>query len=282
LAPSVTESYGFAGSLQPLAPGEAARFLGFQVPQDDLGKGIRTFARGMGSVVDACARELAERASVRLGQCVQAVSCTRTGVSLALAEGSLSVDAVVVATGAAAAATVLQPLAGDAAARLANAPTLSSVTVELAYERSAIDHPLDGTGFVVAEAEQQDGLRACTFSSSKFAARAPAGKLSLRLFFRPEPGDLERLDDDAWRQRAQRALARVLGVDKPPLHAWVTRWGRALPVFSDAHRSCVSQLEQALAPFPVTLAGAAFHGSGIDAAVRSGERAAERWLACTS
>ncbi|MEZ5226661.1 MAG: FAD-dependent oxidoreductase [Acidimicrobiales bacterium] len=50
---SQVTSYGYDGSLQALAPGEAARFLGFQVPAGDLGKGIRTFRDGMGSLIDA-------------------------------------------------------------------------------------------------------------------------------------------------------------------------------------------------------------------------------------
>jgi oxygen-dependent protoporphyrinogen oxidase len=54
----------------------------------------------------------------------------------------------------------------------------------------------------------------------------------------------------------------------------VSRWVDALPVFDDAHRAAVAALERALAPRSIALAGSAFHGSGIDAAVRSAEHAA--------
>jgi oxygen-dependent protoporphyrinogen oxidase len=70
----------------------------------------------------------------------------------------------------------------------------------------------------------------------------------------------------------------VLSVRGAPLRAWVTRWPDALPVHDDAHKANVAALEAAIerAAWPIVLAGAAFHGSGIDAAVQSGQRAAAR------
>jgi oxygen-dependent protoporphyrinogen oxidase len=127
---------------------------------------------------------------------------------------------------------------------------------------------------VVALSAQQQGLRACTFTSSKFIDRAPPGSVSLRAFFRPSDDDLAGLDDAAWIARARGGIARALPVRGEPVRAWVSRWPAALPVFDDAHRAAVDSLERALAQLPIALAGSAFHGSGIDAAVRSGERAA--------
>ncbi|MFI5306697.1 MAG: protoporphyrinogen/coproporphyrinogen oxidase [Polyangiales bacterium] len=273
---SVMRSYGFDGErLVALQPGEAASFLGFQVSKEDLGKGIRSLRRGMGSLVSAFEGNLRERVSLRLSARASDLQRHANGVRVQLASGaSLDADAVIVATGAATAARLLQPLLGTETAALASAPTLSSVTVELAYPREAIEHPLDATGFVVAEAAQQDGLRACTFTSSKFADRAPPGKISLRLFMRPNAEDIMNLDDAAFVERAERGLARALSVRGRPLRAWVSRWKDALPVFTDAHRAQVAVIEQALAGLPIALAGSAFHGAGIDAAVRSGEAAA--------
>jgi oxygen-dependent protoporphyrinogen oxidase len=155
---------------------------------------------------------------------------------------------------------------------LARARTISSITVSLAYARSAVDHPLDATGFVVAESEQREGFRACTFVSSKLPVRAPGDRALLRVFFRPEPSDGE-LSDEAWSARAERALRRVLTLRSGFERAWVSRWPDALPVFDDAHRRTVRTLERALAGRSLVLAGSAFHGAGIDAAVRSAETA---------
>lgn len=268
-------SYGFDGQhLQALLPGEAAAFLGFQVAQQDLGRGIRSLRRGMGSLIAALRAELSEHAQLRLGARVTRLERDDSGLRVALADGSaLNADAVVVAIPAAAAAPLLAPLAGEEALGLARAVTHSSTTVELAYERAAIEHPLDGSGFVVAPGHQLQGLRACTFSGSKFVARTPPGGAALRLFFRPEPGD-EELDDRAWSERASAAVARILPVQGPPRRAWVSRWQSALPVFDAEHRARVAALEPILQGQRVWLAGSAFHGSGLDAAVVSAERAA--------
>jgi oxygen-dependent protoporphyrinogen oxidase len=179
-----------------------------------------------------------------------------------------------VATGARAAAELLTDEFGGVAAELARAETLSSVTVSLAYARASIAHALDGTGFVVAEEAQAEGFRACTFTSSKLPERAPHGHALLRAFFRPSDEDLERLGDADWSARAERGIARVLAPTERPERSWVSRWRAALPVFDATQRDRVTALETALSGSNVLLAGAAFHGSGIDAAVRSARRTA--------
>jgi oxygen-dependent protoporphyrinogen oxidase len=273
---SETRSYGFDGAtLRELAPGEAATFLGFQVPRDELGKGIRAFRGGMGQLTETLARAVTARADVRRGARVTTVTRAGAGFRVELADGaSEEVSAVVVATTAATAAPILAGAFGEVARAVGAAPTLSSCTVTLAYARAALDHPLDGTGFVVAQGHQTHGFRAATFITSKFPARAPEGHASVRIFFRPAPEDLASMTDEAWIDRAHASLGRVLPVRARPLHAWVSRWGDALPVFEPAHVERVRALEAALAGSGVVLAGSAFHGSGIDAAVRSAEAAA--------
>lgn len=273
---STSRSYGFDGArLVELGPGEAAAFLGFQVPRDELGKGIRTFRLGMGQLSDALSAAIEGRAEVRRDTKVMSVANDGSTWRVALAGGATEeVSKIVVATSAAAASGILEGAFGEPARALAAAKVLSSVTVTLAYPRDAIEHPLDGTGFVVAEAHQEHGFRASTFITSKFPARAPEGFASLRLFFRPAPADLASMDDAAWTARSEACLARVIAVRGRPIRAWVSRWGDALPLFDPAHVARVKALEEASSGRGVLLAGSAFHGSGIDAAVRSAEAAA--------
>jgi protoporphyrinogen/coproporphyrinogen III oxidase len=280
LGQSTLQSYGFdGGQLVPLRPGEAASFLGFQVQKQDLGKGIRSLRRGMGSLIAALEASLRDVSELRLQTRVSRVCRQDGALRLEFERGEpLHVDALIVATSAAVAAELLNPLAGESARALSSAATHSSVTVELAYDRSAVDHPLDGTGFVIAaSAQQQDGLRACTFTTSKFAGRSPPERVSLRLFFRPAPHD-EAQSDAQWVQRAERALGRVLSVRAGALRSWVSRWPRALPVFDAGLRAQIEALENCLSPHAVLLAGSAFHGSGMDAAVCSAERTAAALL----
>lgn len=272
-------SYGFDGArLIPLAPGQAGAFLGFQVSSDDLGRGIRTFRRGMGQLIEALLAGLSANAEVRPASTVRAIELGRQAVHLDLDRGAaLDVDVAVIATPARVAAALLAPAlrgAADPAAALSSAAVVSILTVALAYPRDAIDHPLDATGFVVADPSSVGGMRACTFTSSKFSERAPDGYASFRLFFRPDASDLERLSDAEWTARAHDALGRVLRVRAAPSRAWVSRWPHALPVWSDEHRARVTALESALAGRRILLAGSALHGSGIDRAVRSAESCA--------
>jgi oxygen-dependent protoporphyrinogen oxidase len=106
--------------------------------------------------------------------------------------------------------------------------------------------------------------------------RAPADHVLLRAFFRPSAHDLSTLSDGSWTERAERGLAVALNVHGPAMLSFVSRWPNALPVFDPAHRARVAALEATLRSHahPIWLAGAAFHGSGIDAAIRSAEAAA--------
>lgn len=271
-------SLGFnAGKLVELSPGEAAAFLGFQVPTDDLGQGTRTFARGMGSLIDALVSRLAARVELRTGWDASALSRRERSYVVTNRDGdSLEVERIVIATSAEHAARLLGPLFGATAAALASATTRSSVTVSLAYPRDAIDHPLDATGLLLAAGEQTHGARACAFVSAKYEGRAPADKALLRVFFRPSETDLTLASDAAYVSWAAEIVARTLPVSAPPLRTWVSRWPSALPMFDALHRERVQVLESALAKSGIALAGSAFHGAGIDAAVRSATTVIDR------
>ena len=64
---------------------------------------------------------------------------------------------------------------------LAAIPHASTAIVTLAYRREEIPHPLDGHGYVVPRAEGRPIL-ACTWSSRKWAGRAPEGWELIRVF----------------------------------------------------------------------------------------------------
>lgn len=267
-----TRSLGYrGGELQVLEPGESAAFLGFQVAKGDLGQGIRSLRAGMGALVDALASKLASTVELRTGFRVQHIDRRARGYAVH-GEGGvvLHADRVVVATSARAAAPVLSPVVGSAALDLSRVTAHSSVNVSLAYPRQAIAHPLNATGCVFATEDQLHGARACVFVNSKFAERAPERCANLRVFFRPDPRELKMLADATYLNRAREVLERALGPIGAPLHSWVARWPDALPVFDEASKRIIADLEIALKGSGIGLAGSAFHGTGVDGAVRSG------------
>jgi oxygen-dependent protoporphyrinogen oxidase len=267
----VSDSCHFDGkALIRLAPGEAGRLLGFQVGARALGKGIQSFSHGMGQLVDALAGAIAPQVACLVGVPIQTVKSTAPGWQIVTASGAVHpVDRLVIATSAAGAAALLEREFGPSAAALADSEALSSVTVSLAYPRERVVHALDATGFVVAETAQDEGFRACTFASSKLPGRSPMDQALLRLFFRPAAPDLASLSDAEWTSRAERCASRALEIRGTAAQSWVSRWDRALPVFDSAHVQRVGALEERLHGSGVQLTGAAFHGSGIDGAVRS-------------
>lgn len=268
-------SFRFDGNaLIELAPGEAGRLLGFQVPTDELGRGIRSFRHGMAELPQRLAGALSSQVELRLNSPIKSVQPREGGVTLLDPEHRAhDFDGVIIATTARSTASLLGDAFGPSARALQESSLLSSLTVTLAFRRESIAHPLDGTGFIVPEPEQLGGVRAVTFSSSKLPQRAPADHALLRLFFRPSEHDLRSLSDGAWAERAERALGRALPLGAGAELAVVSRWSNALPVFDPAHRARIATLEAALIGRNIWLAGAAFHGSGIDAAIRSAEAA---------
>lgn len=264
------------GELIELAPGEAGRLLGFQVPADALGRGIRSFVQGMAELPQRLVAALPAHAEVRLRTPVVRVAPFAGGARVADADGNVEdFSEVVVASTARSAASLLAEAYGATALALNSSALLSSLTVSLAYRRDAIGHALDGTGFIVPKPASPKDMRAVTFCSSKLPYRAPTDHALFRVFFRPNDDDLRALPDAQWSLRAQQELAKALPVSAAAERAWVSRWPDALPVFNEAHEACVSTLATALAGQHIWLAGAAFHGSGIDAAIRSAEATAQ-------
>jgi oxygen-dependent protoporphyrinogen oxidase len=231
-------------------------------------------AEGMGAFVDALARGLPESA-VRLR--TPASELARDGARWRLRAGdeALVADAVVVATPAPVAATLLAPVDAETARLLAGIEYASSATVALAY-RSGDLPPLAGFGFVVPAVERR-ALLACTYSSRKFPGRAPAGHELVRGFvggaLRP---DVVALDDAALVETVRRELAELAGIRATPELVRVHRHPEAMPQYTVGHLDRIAAIESRIAKLPgLALAGAAYRGVGIPDCVRSGEAAAD-------
>jgi oxygen-dependent protoporphyrinogen oxidase len=261
--------------LVELDDGAAAQLLGIPVREEDLGRGLRSLRGGMGDLIGALLGSLERRAVLNPNARVTALRREGAAWRLECAGGtSLEVDGVVLAVPPGEAESLLAPLAGNA--RLAGQIRFgSTVTVTLAYAREAVTHALDANGFVV-DGPGPDGLRACTFSSSKFPDRAPAGWCLLRAFITPEPGPIDP-DADRWCERAHRLLAPILGLTDRPRARWVSGWSAALPRYAPDHAAAVAIWRRQLSRHGrLECAGAALDGGGIDGAVRSGRLAARR------
>ena len=187
----------------------------------------------------------------------------------------LEADAVCLALTAPQAARLLTGLDLELAAGLCDIPYASSAIVTLACDRADVAHPLNGMGFVVPAVEQRN-LIACTFSSVKFAGRAPAGKVLLRAFVGGALQQEQALWPDAKLQDAVlRDLRQLLGLTGTPALCHVSRHASAMPQYHVGHLARVDRLEAAVRHWPgLALAGNAYHGVGVPDCIRSGDEAA--------
>ncbi len=193
-----------------------------------------------------------------------------------LADGEvLETDAVVLATPANVSATLVSELDSGLAAELSRIPYVSSATVSFAFKRSELDHPLDGYGFVVPKSEKRKIL-ACTWSSTKFAQRAPEGHVLLRAYIGEANRQLlSEQADAALVEAAREELRTMMGITAEPRLVRVARWQNANPQYRVGHQAHVAAIEQCAAQLGgLYLVGSAYRGVGIPDCVADAARAA--------
>ncbi len=189
---------------------------------------------------------------------------------------SLEADAVICTVPAFAAANSLETLDAELARDLRTIPFSSTATINVAYQRRDIAHPLDGYGFVVPHTEGRS-ITACTFSSVKYAGRAPKDIALLRCFaggaLQP---DLLKQSDKALELRVRKDLEALLGISRPPILSRTTRYPNCMPQYNVGHLTRVEKINARLKHFPtLALAGKSYRGVGIADCIFSGETAAE-------
>jgi protoporphyrinogen/coproporphyrinogen III oxidase len=189
---------------------------------------------------------------------------------------SVPFDAVVLAVRAGQTASLVRPLDSEAADILSAIPYGSSTTVSLAWRAEDLPRPLDGFGFVVPRRENRR-LIACSFSSVKFPARAPADHVLVRAFTSEEliPGN----DAEKTTAVILDEIRSILGIEAAPLFASTSFHPGAMAQYEVGHLGRVADVESRLGRHAgLALAGNGLRGVGVPDCVRSGETAADRIL----
>ena len=233
-----------------------------------------SFDRGMEVLVRALGK-----CDVRLNTRVVAIERERGFKLKTHAEETIHADAICLAVPASVAAQLLSNTNHTLASQLNRINYASTATINLAYRRDAIQHPLDGFGFVVPYVEKRS-LIACTFSSVKFPGRAPENHVLLRAFVGGalQP-DMFALNESEMLDRVEKDLRELLAIKSEPLFAEVSKWENSMPQYEVGHLDRVAAIENELAQSPnLQLAGNAYRGAGIPDCIRSGETAAEKLI----
>jgi oxygen-dependent protoporphyrinogen oxidase len=219
-------------------------------------------AGGMQTLTDAIARKLGDRLTCSCT--VERIERDGSRWRMVHASGSESADAVVIATPADAAASLLAPLDADMAALLASIPYAPMRVAGVAFRNADVPMPLDGFGFLAARGQ---GIRilGALYTSAMYPQQAPAGSAYLRVFLggSVDP-EAVALDSKQLRATVLRDLRTVLHIDAAPIAFHEAVWAHAIPQYRLGHGALVSDIERRATMLPgLFLAGNAYRGLGL-------------------
>ena len=231
---------------------------------------------GMYQLVDA----LRERLSCEwmLNTRVNSVARDTNGWRLDLGDQQISADDVILTTPASTAASLIAPIHPELGSALSTIRFVTTATVSLAYLREDIpsDRPLDGFG-VVAPAHANRKILACTWTTTKFKHRAPAGAVLLRAFVGGYYNEsLAELNDHTLIELVRDEFATMFGIIVEPMMSAVYRWPKGNPQYDVGHVERVAAMESMAKTLPgFYFAGSSYHGVGLPDCIRSALRAVD-------
>lgn len=232
---------------------------------------------GMGQLVAALERELESMSSVSIVRGVRLTSLASSGSGYRAqsADGRVfDADALVVATPGPAAAQLLAEVAPAAATAITTIPHGSTSVVNLAYSVDQFPKPINGHGWLIPATEGLP-LSALTWSSNKWAGRAPTGWVLIRAFLPDQPSDGRSAQDLV--KLARVAVERLTGVTGSPELVRVSAHKGTMPRYTVGHIARVERAEAELAAQArIALAGAPYRGVGLPDCISGARNAARK------
>jgi protoporphyrinogen/coproporphyrinogen III oxidase len=236
---------------------------------------FRTLREGLGSLISALAEQLtAAGVELRTGTAVESLHPSANGSTQArFSDGSSGTfDAVVLAAGVRATASLLAEPAPPAAAALNEIPLATSTVLTLAYPAAAFATPVTTHGWLEADQAPISGI---TVSSAKWAGRAPQDTLLIRAFVPGRLGAIADAPDAELIAAVSEHIGTVLEARQPPTSVRVSRWPQVMPKYTVGHLDRVAAVEAGLAHLPSwRVAGSPLRGVGVPDCVADGRRQA--------
>jgi protoporphyrinogen/coproporphyrinogen III oxidase len=241
-----------------------------------------SFKAGMGELTAALVVAL-EGVDIKTGVTVTRLTGDGDGggYRLILDDGTtLRTAGVVLAIPALETAGLLSEMVPEAAAALSGIRQVATATVTLAYRVDEIPL-LFGSGFVVPSVVGRR-IMGVSYLSQKWEGRVPDRRFALLRAFigGPKGQELAAAGEEQLAAAVRDELAELIGLTARPLLMRARSWEGGLHQYTLGHVDRVARAESALAAHRgLTLAGAAFHGIGLNECVESGRRAAASVLA---
>jgi protoporphyrinogen/coproporphyrinogen III oxidase len=235
---------------------------------------FQSFRSGMQSLTNALAGAAAEHMSVIRGEATRIERATRWRVRV---NGAwMEASKVVLACPAHASARLLETTLPAAAGVLASIPYSSAILATFVYNRSELNRPLDGFGFLVPRDERRT-IAAATWVSTKFPCRMPAHLAAVRVFILGDKATaLLNAPQQTIAELARSDLAGFMGLNAPPRFCNVHFWPNSMPQYVVGHQQRRHRLAAALDDGEgLFLVGNAFDGVGIPDCVRLAKQTAK-------
>ncbi|WLD13192.1 protoporphyrinogen oxidase [Planctellipticum variicoloris] len=237
---------------------------------------------GLQDLVDALTQAIQPSVQVRTGIRLTTAVEEPTGVRLENGATDGPWDGVVLAMMAHQAAALVERMDGDLAGALRSIEYASSAIVVSGHKLAEFREPPQAFGLVIPHREHRRIL-AVSFSSRKFADRAPEGGILLRTFIGGalQQHLFERSDEELL-QIVREELQEIFGVSTQ--WAQVIRYANAMPQYHVGHLQRVARIEELAAQHPrLALTGNAYHGVGVPDVIQQAEDAADRlWRTVTA
>ena len=232
--------------------------------------------KGMGQICDWLI-EGTPGLDLRLSSPAEAVQSNGNNFSIVSNGRADDVDAVILASEPGVSASLLEGMApAQSIKKLRDCLYSEYAHVQIGYAKNPWPN------FPVSVALPANDLRnwgACVLQSRRHPDAVPPGGEAVGVYFYTPP--LEHMTDEDIKREAVMAVTEVFGAAPEPLFVHLFRYKRGLSIAGPGHYSALNSLHSEM-PRGIYLAGDYFSHAGVEAAVFSGELAANRLMGLTS
>lgn len=240
---------------------------------------FQSFTAGMQTLTDTLAEKLSDCIRVQNSVATIQQKDNEKAWTVFLDTGEvLTADLICIALPAHQSAKQLSTVSTSLVDKLSAIPYTSSVTINMAFRREDVLHPLNGMGFVVPITEGLN-IVGCSFSSVKFENRATSNHVLLRAFVGENANVIKDGLNSTDLGTVLKEVTDLLGIKKEPIFSVVCQHTQAMAQYLVGHNKLVSEIDELVENFSgLALAGNAYYGIGIPDCINSGQKAALKLL----
>ena len=239
------------------------------------GGNLTSFSEGVQTLTDELARRLGER--LRIAEPVLGIAKSNHRYQIVSTKATYEAGVLVMATPAYVARRLLNDFDRTIAKLLADIPYPHVSVVCFGYQRSQVQHSLNGFGFLVPHKEHRKIL-GTLWDSSVFANRADENTVLLRTMIGgAQFPEMAECSPNQLQDIVLAELQAILGLRGDPTMAKVYQWPKAIPQYLVGHGSKLNAIEKSLASHAgLYLTGNAYRGIGMNDCIANAYQLADK------